>query len=224
MLRRKMTSVWIRCIIRQRYKKSVAGRARGDMNPPRENECGFAFFRGTQGVGSCPPFPTISFLHVLHSGTCEIFISGITNGKRTEEELIDIVQPVSSSLPKRMDLNPTGANLVGFFFACTARSWSRLWPVLRRLPTACLILVKQMNPCRINTLMRLSRACPQACPRRLWIRATSKTPLAALVASCRTFVLSATPALPATASRRDARFVTGSESPPDRRAAACLNP
>lgn len=44
MLRRMMTCPPIRCIMRQRYKKSVAGRARGDMNPPRASAGGFAFF------------------------------------------------------------------------------------------------------------------------------------------------------------------------------------
>jgi hypothetical protein len=43
-------------------------------------------------------------------------ISGIINQKQTVSEAIDIVQPVSSSLPKRMDLNPACTSVAGFFF------------------------------------------------------------------------------------------------------------
>jgi hypothetical protein len=75
-------------------KKSVAGRARGDPNPPHASVAGLIFCGARVAkveVYENSQINNYFQVYISNFHPFIVFISGITNGKRTSTHLVDIV-------------------------------------------------------------------------------------------------------------------------------------
>lgn len=93
-------------------------------NPPRASVAGL-FFQDAHRIAA-PEFGNYFPQDNLLDGSFDFLIAGITNGKQTSWRVVDIVQPVSSSLPKKDGFKPGKRKLRRVFFRPRAADVHRL--------------------------------------------------------------------------------------------------